>query len=81
MKMHSPPHPGSMLREFYLTPLDLTCTAAAEGLGEDCEDRTLRRPSLMASPQFPCCPRSTVALSDRRDSGRHSRTGRFRGCV
>lgn len=33
MKMHSPPHPGEVLRELYLNPLDLTITAAAEGLG------------------------------------------------
>jgi len=33
MKMHNPPHPGEVLRELYLKPLDLTITAAAEGLG------------------------------------------------
>jgi addiction module HigA family antidote len=33
MKMHNPPHPGEILRELYLKPLDLTITAAAEGLG------------------------------------------------
>lgn len=33
MKMHNPPHPGEVLRELYLRPLDLTITAAAEGLG------------------------------------------------
>ena len=33
MKMHNPPHPGEILREMYLTPLHLTVTAAAEGLG------------------------------------------------
>ena len=32
-KMHSPPHPGEILREIYLAPLELTVTAAAEGLG------------------------------------------------
>lgn len=33
MKMHHPPHPGEVLRELYFQPLDLTITAAAEGLG------------------------------------------------
>ena len=33
MKMHNPPHPGEILRELYLQPLDLTITAAAKGLG------------------------------------------------
>ncbi len=33
MKMHNPPHPGEILREMYLTPLGLTVTAAAGGLG------------------------------------------------
>jgi antitoxin HigA-1 len=32
-KMHNPPHPGAILRELRLTPLGLTVTAAAEGLG------------------------------------------------
>jgi addiction module HigA family antidote len=31
--MHNPPHPGEILRELYLKPLDLTITAAAQGLG------------------------------------------------
>ncbi|OYV38957.1 MAG: addiction module antidote protein, HigA family [Rhodospirillales bacterium 20-64-7] len=33
MKMHNPPHPGEILREMYLAPLDLSVTRAAEGLG------------------------------------------------
>jgi antitoxin HigA-1 len=33
MKIHNPPHPGEILRELYLKPLDLTVKAAAEGLG------------------------------------------------
>ncbi len=33
MAMHNPPHPGEILRDMYLEPLDLTVTAAAEGLG------------------------------------------------
>ena len=32
-KMHNPPHPGEVIRELCLTPLNLSVTAAAEGLG------------------------------------------------
>ena len=31
--MHSPPHPGDVIRELCLEPLGLTVTAAAKGLG------------------------------------------------
>jgi addiction module HigA family antidote len=33
MKMHNPPHPGEILRELCLVPLELTVTAAARALG------------------------------------------------
>jgi addiction module HigA family antidote len=33
MLMHSPPHPGEVIKELCLEPLDLTVTAAAEALG------------------------------------------------
>jgi addiction module HigA family antidote len=33
MKMHNPPHPGEVLRELCLVPLELTVTAAAKALG------------------------------------------------
>lgn len=33
MKMHSPLHPGEVIREMCLAPLGLSVTAAAEGLG------------------------------------------------
>lgn len=33
MPMNSPPHPGEIIREECLNPLDLTVTEAAEGLG------------------------------------------------
>lgn len=33
MKMHNPPHPGEVLRELCLEPLELTVTEAAESLG------------------------------------------------
>ncbi len=33
MKMHNPPHPGEVLRELCLEPLELTVTDAARALG------------------------------------------------
>ncbi|RPH89200.1 MAG: addiction module antidote protein, HigA family, partial [Chroococcales cyanobacterium metabat2.561] len=33
MKMHNPPHPGEVLKELCLEPLNLTVTEAAEALG------------------------------------------------
>lgn len=33
MRMHNPPHPGAVIRELCLVPLDLTVSAAAEALG------------------------------------------------
>jgi addiction module HigA family antidote len=33
MKMHNPPHPGEILRELCLEPLNITVTDAAEALG------------------------------------------------
>ena len=33
MNMHNPPHPGEVLRELCLEPLDLTITDAATALG------------------------------------------------
>jgi antitoxin HigA-1 len=33
MKMHNPPHPGEVLRELCLKPLELTVTEAAAALG------------------------------------------------
>ncbi|MBI3895599.1 MAG: HigA family addiction module antidote protein [Acidobacteria bacterium] len=33
MKMHNPPHPGEVLRELCLKPLNLTVTEAARALG------------------------------------------------
>lgn len=32
-EMYNPPHPGEVLKELYLEPLDLTVTNAAQGLG------------------------------------------------
>ena len=33
MHMHKPPHPGEIIRELCLEPLELSVTEAAEGLG------------------------------------------------
>jgi addiction module HigA family antidote len=33
MDMHKPAHPGEILREMYLSPLDLTVTQTAKALG------------------------------------------------
>ncbi len=33
MNMHNPPHPGEVIRELCIEPLDLSVTAAAKGLG------------------------------------------------
>ena len=32
MRMHNPPHPGKIIREFCVEPLDLTVTEAAKSL-------------------------------------------------
>ncbi|MCF8131297.1 MAG: HigA family addiction module antidote protein [Deltaproteobacteria bacterium] len=33
MSMHNPPHPGAIIKEFCVEPLNLTVTRAAESLG------------------------------------------------
>ena len=33
MRMHNPPHPGEILREFCIEPLNLSVTRAAKALG------------------------------------------------
>ncbi len=33
MQMHNPPHPGEVIRDLCLEPLDLSVTEAAEALG------------------------------------------------
>ena len=33
MRMHNPPHPGEIIRDFCVEPLNLTITEAAEALG------------------------------------------------
>jgi len=33
MRMHNPPHPGKIIREFCIEPLNLSVTEAADALG------------------------------------------------
>ena len=33
MRMHNPPHPGEIIREFCIAPLNLSVTEAADALG------------------------------------------------
>ncbi|WP_287244512.1 MULTISPECIES: hypothetical protein [unclassified Okeania] len=33
MKIYNPPHPGEVLQELYIEPLNLTVTKVAEALG------------------------------------------------
>jgi addiction module HigA family antidote len=33
MQMHNPPHPGEILKELYIQPLDLTILEVAKGIG------------------------------------------------
>lgn len=33
MNMHNPPHPGEILKELYLQPLELTIIEVAKGIG------------------------------------------------
>ena len=33
MLMHNPPHPGAVIKELYIEPLDLTITETAKVLG------------------------------------------------
>lgn len=37
MQMHNPPHPGEVLRELCLDPLELTVTDAAKALDVSCK--------------------------------------------
>ncbi len=37
MLMHNPPHPGIVIKELCLDPLDLSITDAAKGLGVSCK--------------------------------------------
>ena len=58
MLMHSPPHPGEVLRELYLEPLNLTITKVAEAL--HVPRRSL---SSLINGRVPVTPPMAVRLS------------------
>ena len=58
MKMHDPPHPGEVLKELYLEPLELTVTAAAKALGV-----TRKTLSLLVNGKAGISPEMAIRLS------------------
>ena len=58
MPMKNPPHPGEILRELYLDPLELTITQTAAGLGV--ARKTL---SLLLNGHSSISPEMAVRLS------------------
>jgi len=58
MKMHNPPHPGEILKELCLEPLDLSVTRAAEAL--DISRKTL---SAILNGRAGISPEMAVRLS------------------
>ena len=58
MKMYDPPHPGEVLKELYLEPLELTVTAAAEALGV-----TRKTLSLLVNGKAGISPEMAIRLS------------------
>ncbi len=58
MAMKNPPHPGEIIRDLYLTPLALTVTQAAEGLGV-----TRKTLSLLLNGHAGISPEMAVRLS------------------
>lgn len=56
--MRNPPHPGEIIRDLYLEPLDLTVTQAAAGLGVS--RKTL---SLLLNGHAGISPEMAVRLS------------------
>jgi addiction module HigA family antidote len=58
MAMHDPPHPGEVIRELCLEPLDLTVTEAAKGLGVS--RKTL---SALLNGRFGISPEMAIRLS------------------
>lgn len=58
MKMHNPPHPGEILRELCLEPLNITVTDAAEAL--DVSRKTL---SAILNGRAGISPEMAVRLS------------------
>ncbi len=58
MVMHNPPHPGEIIKELCLEPLDLTVTDAAKGLGVS--RKTL---SALLNGRFGISPEMAIRLS------------------
>jgi addiction module HigA family antidote len=58
MVMYNPPHPGEVIRELCLEPLDLTVTDAAKGLGVS--RKTL---SALLNGRFGISPEMAIRLS------------------
>jgi addiction module HigA family antidote len=56
--MYNPPHPGETIREFCITPLGLSVTEAAEGLGVS--RKTL---SALLNGRFGISPEMAIRLS------------------
>ena len=58
MRMKNPPHPGEIIRDLYIEPLELTVTQAAAGLGVS--RKTL---SLLLNGHAGISPEMAVRLS------------------
>ncbi|MEZ4870259.1 MAG: HigA family addiction module antitoxin [Caldilineaceae bacterium] len=58
MPMKNPPHPGEIIRDLYLEPLELTVTQAAAGLGV-----TRKTLSLLVNGHAGISPEMAVRLS------------------
>ena len=58
MPMKNPPHPGEIIRDLYVEPLDLTVTQAAAGLGV-----TRKTLSLLLNGHASISPEMAVRLS------------------
>ncbi|RJQ67594.1 MAG: addiction module antidote protein, HigA family [Desulfobacteraceae bacterium] len=58
MVMYNPPHPGKMIRELCIKPLNLSVTEAAEGLGVS--RKTL---SALLNGRFGISPEMAIRLS------------------
>ena len=58
MVMHNPPHPGEVIRELCISPLGLSVTKAAEGLGVS--RKTL---SALLNGSFGVSPEMAIRLS------------------
>ena len=58
MRMHNPPHPGKIIREFCVEPLDLTVTEAAEAL-----DVTRKTFSTLLNGRAGISPEMAIRLS------------------